>query len=579
MAELPTISSRQVLARVGERSFRLGQQYARDGAIFDACREGMTVKGRCEGTSGGPYRVWVTFNAKGIEDADCSCPVGDGGLCKHVAALLLTWMAKPEDFTQIEPIDQSLEKRSKEELIALIRQMLRQQPDLESLLTVPLPGTTGKPANAETYRRQAEGVFRRSSGEWGEMAEIADELSAIVAIGEGFLAQQNHASAAAVYEGVASAVLKNDSLTFDEAGDLFGVIDDCVTGLGQCLQGLKEGDPGREDILRTLFETIRYDVDMLGGAGLAEEAPDLILEHATSQERQAVADWIRGALPKGKDWIDDYRRQVYGGLLMDMEEDKLDDEAFLRLCRETGRVYDRVDRLLTLKRVEDAIREAETAGDYDLLSLADLFVNHGHADVAEGLLLKRSRTSQDWRLGEWLQKFYTARKDWPAALQAAERIFRQQPSITLYEHIKTLAGKVKQWEQWQRELLKILKSEKHADLLIQVHLKEGRIDEAIDTLKSAPKTWWGGSMELTVAAAAEKTRPKAAREIYQKRVDGLINQRGRESYREACKLLKKVRELYKRENAGADWNKYVGALREKNRSLRALMEEMQRAKL
>ena len=66
----------------------------------------------------------VQLDAGEIADAHCSCPVGGGGRCKHVAALLLTWQAKPETFAPVEDLAQALERRSKAELIALIQQML-----------------------------------------------------------------------------------------------------------------------------------------------------------------------------------------------------------------------------------------------------------------------------------------------------------------------------------------------------------------------------------------------------------------------------------------------------------------------
>src|SRR5437763_17071823 len=91
LGTIPALSDDEIQARVGSQSFARGKQYFRDRAIFDARQQGLTLKGRSLGTSGGPYRVHVTFGPDGISSANCSCPVGGGGYCKHVAALLLTW--------------------------------------------------------------------------------------------------------------------------------------------------------------------------------------------------------------------------------------------------------------------------------------------------------------------------------------------------------------------------------------------------------------------------------------------------------------------------------------------------------
>src|SRR5437588_3091657 len=98
MPAIPTLNEREILARVGEQSFQRSLSYVRNGAIFDTRRQGMTIKARCQGTLPGAYRLSITFAGNKIASADCSCPVGSGGACKHIAALLLTWKARPEEF-------------------------------------------------------------------------------------------------------------------------------------------------------------------------------------------------------------------------------------------------------------------------------------------------------------------------------------------------------------------------------------------------------------------------------------------------------------------------------------------------
>src|SRR5690349_5994313 len=137
MADIPKPTEKHIRQWVGERSFALGKRYFDDGAIFQERRRGTTLEARCQGSRDEAYRVHVTFKGQNIQHAECSCPVGDGGRCKHVAALPLTWRARPEAFREAEDLDAALGRRSKEELIALVRQMLRREPDLESLLELP----------------------------------------------------------------------------------------------------------------------------------------------------------------------------------------------------------------------------------------------------------------------------------------------------------------------------------------------------------------------------------------------------------------------------------------------------------
>src|SRR5207248_10736176 len=140
MSTLPHLTARAVRAWVDDRSYDLGRKYYDDGALFDTRRQGSTLKAMCRGSSGGPYRVQAALGDDGVEKADCSCPVGDGGHCKHVAALLLAWARQPGSFREVEDTDAALQRRSKAELVALVKLMLRRQPELESLLETPLPG-------------------------------------------------------------------------------------------------------------------------------------------------------------------------------------------------------------------------------------------------------------------------------------------------------------------------------------------------------------------------------------------------------------------------------------------------------
>jgi len=155
------------------------------------------------------------------------------------------------------------------------------------------------------------------------------------------------------------------------------------------------------------------------------EAPDILLEDATSEERHTIAGWVREAIAENKqkephidyihrwcdgfsfeeevDYTDRFTLQWLGSFLLQLEEDTLDDEAYLRICHETGRVADAVERLLELGRIDEAAQEMKRASDYDLLSIANLFVEAGQDAMAEQIMQQRAWKSQDSRLLEWLK--------------------------------------------------------------------------------------------------------------------------------------------------------------------------------
>ncbi len=576
MTTIPSITEQQVRAWVGDQSLERGRPYFRDGAVFAPQRQGVLLKARCQGSSAEAYHVQATLGAQGVVAAHCSCPVGGEGRCKHVAALLLMWQASPDELVELEELDSALERRSKAELIALVKQMVRQQPDLESLLAIPLPSTgkRGGHVDPEAYRCQAAAVFRRGGDGWGATARIARDLLAITAIGDGFLEQGDYASAMAVYRPVLTELLEQFGVYRDEEGSLYRVIHACVEGLGSCLP--REQDPEkREGILRALFAVYRSDVEC-GGVGFGDDAAGLLLGNATPEERGRVADWVRAALPQGTDWSDDWERQAFGGFLLELEADVLDDEAFLRVCRETGRIHDLVDRLLDLGRVEEAATEARTASDFASLGLADLLLGHGHGDLAERLMLERAERTTDTRVLEWLENYYRSHGGDAAALALAERVFRLRPRPDKYKELRELARSLGRWDDLRPDLLAFLGETRNPVLLIRVHLEEGEIDRALEVLESWRQRNYfiGGEVRLEVARAAEESRPRASLEIYQRHAEGLIAQRGRGNYSEACELLVRIRDLRRRLGEEGVWRDYIADLRERNRSLRALKEEL-----
>ena len=209
--------------------------------------QGTPLKANVQGTAAyRPYRVvgQADGEARSIA-ADCSCPVGGGGRCKHVAALLLRYAEAPDEFAEIEALDASLQGRDKAELIALVKQMVRRRPELETLLAMPMPGSKRKtPVDPKVYRRQAAEVFREvpEYEEWGG-EQAAEAIADIVAIGEGFEAADDWDGAAAVYQGVTAAVVDDGS---ELLGGDYSYEDDptgrLLAGLLRCLDCLPAED-------------------------------------------------------------------------------------------------------------------------------------------------------------------------------------------------------------------------------------------------------------------------------------------------------------------------------------------------
>ena len=575
----PTVSEGAISDWVGSRSFERGRGYFNSGAILEPRLQGNTLKAWCEGSRPQPYHLWVAYGAEGIKEAQCSCPVGGGGRCKHVAALLLTWSDQPDSFREVEELDTNLERHSKAELIALIKQMVGAYPTLEALLeaTPPEDGRSSPLVDPESYRRQVSFAIRTSFDDWGWGG--AGDIDIVLGSGDNFLAKSDYANAGIVYQAVAQEAFEHFELVHDDAGEyLYEVVHRCVQGLGNCLTAEDGNAAARENALQALFEIYRLDSDYGGHAG--EDAEALILKHATTDEKRIVAGWVRTAMLAATGQYDSYRRKAYGGFLLELEDDHLDDDAFLEICRESGRLTDLVDRLLTLGRLDEALAEAGPAEDWDLLTLTGIFGAHGCGRRLEPLVAKRIETTHEHALTEWLKDQHEERGELTEALVLAKRLLEQRPGLVRYQDIRELSQRLGIWQASRPKLLAEWAAAGQYGLLTDIHLDEGEIDLA---LKSVRQSSWGfgyaGDRLMRVAQAAAETRPQASIEIYRERAEKLVEARGRERYREACTYLTTMRDLYRQMSREPAWTDFMVEFRERHRRLRALRDELGKAGL
>lgn len=113
-----------------EKSFERGIDLYLSSAISRTYREGNTIYGKCKGSEKKTYDLEVNFDDDEM-DAFCSCPYDRGGICKHLVALLLTFVNEEELFTEPVDIATLLEPLDREQLIVLISKLVRDKPELQ----------------------------------------------------------------------------------------------------------------------------------------------------------------------------------------------------------------------------------------------------------------------------------------------------------------------------------------------------------------------------------------------------------------------------------------------------------------
>jgi len=596
MNTLPTITEQNIRTFVGEQNFLKSQQAVRDGAIVHPDRQGRSLKAYCYGSLPEPYRVQVTFDDTGIAAASCSCsedlPAYGSRGCEHAAALLLTWNRQPEAFTTMDDIDTILERQSKTQLITLIKQLLQKQPEVEWQLTMPpLSGYKSVPIDTEEYRRQVDEVFEHAGRAWDAVYGISSDLYNITSTAAHFAQRQDYANAVAIYEVVALETLSYYLSYHDEDGALGRVVQDCVESLGAYLKSEREDETLREQILEAIFAVYRFDVDN-GGFGLTKDTPPEFLQDTTPEEMHLVAQWVRTALTELQEnkQESDWRLKRYGGLLLALEADKLSDEEYLRIARETKSIQEVVTRLLELGRVDEAVQEASQANGWPLIKLADLFVQHGQDAAVERMMDAKAQQEAYTSIAEWLKNHYLARDKIAAALEMAELIFHRRPWFAEYQKMRELAVQLGTWEVVRQAALTFLQTTKNISTLVEVALDEKDLERALHLLQAtqphdSKSDQWkynyslAPNVALKAAESAEEAYPRASIDLYQQHVEHLITGRGRSNYQVACTYLVKIRSLYEKLSETEQWANYIALLRKQHSRLSTLKAELNAAGL
>lgn len=564
----------------------------------------------------------------GIAAYECECEAG--GFCKHLVALALAWINAPVNFDTRPTFDALLQNHSREQLLALCLKLLARQPELEYLIdtvvsvAAPLPvsSTTDAAgaeavsplantltANLDALQRKAERAFRTRSHSYDDYdeddysAEIAAELEPLVQTGNDYAAAGQWANAQAAFETVALEIVEEYEET-EDAGQLAGLASDCCAGLARCLDAqttLPETSrlnaKARHQLIATLYKVWECNLNM-GGIGMADGAPEAIARGVNDTERAKVEAWLIAGMQGEAEGFGQYRKRARVQFLVALKaQSGISDEEKLEEYRKFGLYEEMTKLLLQMGRVEDAIRLAleQTPTAPQLTEFANRLLALGGEYVAQAFqLIEQQLAAADTSGREqdsayylpWLGAAY-ARHDRPQqALAVRRRVFDSRPSRNEYLKVREAAKlpglPAEMWAQIRPELIAALEAGKAWSELVTLYVEEGDARSALDSLVEFDQQttyWHGGSVHASVARVAEADYPDEARVIYQLLAENLIEARGRGNYQTAATYLARAKDLSARLNRMPQWNTYMTSLRDRNKRLTALHDELRTLKL
>ena len=222
----------------------------------------------------------------------------------------------------MDTLKKNLEQREKSELISIIQHILRQEPELQWLVNTPLPTASSLKTSIDPKLYQQQIVAAMSAGDYQrkrKRGEVQRRLTAIKTIADEFAAQENYAAALTIYEVLVTEVIQHFNDYRDEYIAFSIILTGCIDGLDSCFAGEEDNPQMRLRVIRVLFAIYRFYTD--SWMDLDEDIPGLLIGNTTSQERQAIAGWLRDALSQTKAGDDaGYSRQRYGAFLVALEQ-------------------------------------------------------------------------------------------------------------------------------------------------------------------------------------------------------------------------------------------------------------------
>jgi len=590
MSELPFITLDEIRNRASDASYTRGESYYRNDSIFDTVRRGNQIEGYCAASSQPqPYRVRAVFNSYGIAETSCTCSYEYGGDCKHIVALLLMYFHHPEYFEERPPVADVLAERSKDELIALIRQMIDHSPELQSLIDRPVPAKgLQTPVDTASIRKELRRVLR-DAPEWGDN-RAEQTVNSIAKTAEEFASQGDWRNASVIYRAILEeCVNQAEYFYYDEEGYYGGAVNDVVTKLCECLPALAEDDSERQTIFSSLLHIYLAEIE---AGDIAADVPETILRYARKPDLPAVREQIEEAKKKAqKKSYHEHTVKMYNEFLADLDLlDGANPEAILERLRGEGMYSLLVGKLIEMKRLDEAVKVIEkhlTQPHERLMELPRLVVA-GRDDDAVRLAKATLKRTNDESLMEWLLKRLKARGDTEDLFDWELRRMKADPNIDYYKELKAVAQQLHKWDATRTDIVHDLETDKRYDVLTLIYLTEEAWNDAWEMLAKAQKLkrihlgysiYSYEQLEMEVAERSRRALPEQALPIYVKHARARINDRNRDSYGQAASYLLIARDLYRQLGNEDTWQKLISDIRAEFKKLPALQDELRKAKL
>jgi uncharacterized Zn finger protein len=594
-----------------DKSCQRGEAYYQKGAVVDLCQRGNCLCGEVEGNNVEPYHVTIQFDAGGVTEAECNCEYSFEGWCKHIVAVALTSIRKPETIHQRLSVNELLDRLNHVQTQTLVQELVAREPDLlnqiDRFVNKISPPIVQQISTQETrpkrqtsvdpqpYRYQTKQMMRNCLEHWeegGEENPIETDLPDILDQAQAFIDRDDGNNALVILAAITEACVED----WDEIADYGGDGDDLVKLLDPIwTAAVLTAELASAEAIDLQVNLEEWQDRLSGEFEICAEAlrqgwdtPELLAvlqgesEELWEDGRPRYADKLARIRLEILNLQERYPEYLHLARAEDLVEEYLVMLAQLGRTAEVMaasiRIQDAGQALAIAKvlREQDALAEALVIAQLGL-QLPDRISTTSAEDrfftISQSPVLERYR----YELADWTSELAQGLGDIATALAARITAFKLRPSMRGYQQTKTLAGDA--WQGLQPDLLKHLRTMdnwSHAEAKVQIFLNEDSIDDAIATVNDG---YGRGNLMQLVMDAAMSHRPEWVIAKAIRPAEDIMNRGKAESYQEAVNWLTRARAAYMQSGRQEEWHTYRAQLVTTHGRKRKLMGLIESAKL
>ncbi len=596
MESLPKLTEADIRDRATDSSFQRGRDYYMDGSVLEIARRENRLTAEVEGSSYEPYQVTITLGQRGIEDAYCTCPYDWGGDCKHIVAVLLTYIHSSEEVEELPPVEDMLADLDREQLQDLILKLVERQPGIASLIQQQLhpmqekavegpadsrasPRQRQIPLDSESLHRQVYAILHRLdhvrlSELDSRSYEVAHGLDKILDKAQAFVEANDGRNALIVLEALTVEIVNELESVYDPHGEVIGIFDDMKPlwteailmtdlTLAERMQLAEKMDDWESKLDQYYAEDAFSAPQAAAIQGWDHPPLQRVLEGNITKlgAWEDEAPWFADDLAVARLNVLERQGRFQEYLYLAEAEGQMD--LYLTMLAKLGRIQ---------KAVDNGIEYMESAGE--ALGLAQALHEKGETEsalrIAEyGLKLQGSHSE----LLRWIRDVSTRAGLSEKALTAAINAFREDPNLENYKAVESLAGE--RWPELRGKMIDGLCQIKLAypGVQVDIFLYEGLIDDAIAALGDCDNY---ALVEELVDAAGSSHHDWVISACRQQ-AESIMNAAKSNAYYHAVRWLQKARTAYLATGREAEWQQYLDHLLDLHRRkyrLISLLEDL-----